>query len=329
MGLMASDPDLAKLIMENRDAFRDMLLEEAAGAPASGVDAIRAHPKFEELKAKLAADPSQVQTVVMGLMASDPDLAKLIMENRDAFRDMLLAEAAGAPAAAAAAPEQAEDLMAKFDTLVKKLGYELTVEQAEAVFKAVVEAKPEDQMMNVLAMVTGFDAKSSLDEAITRANTGPFSSFPPLGDQSHRADFTIGGTVAPGYEPVKAAFAGNFELGLERDSQLCIYHKGERVVDLWGSCNEPGVSTAPAEGYDADTLQIVFSSTKACSSVVMAVAADRGLFKYADKVSQHWPEFAQAGKADMTVADVLRHDGKFTLNLPLLAIPRRVLTDCL
>ena len=41
---------------------------------------------------------------------------------------------------------------------------------------------------------------------------------------------------------------------------------------------------------------------------VFALAADRGLFKYDDKVAQYWPEFAQNGKAGMTIADVLRHD---------------------
>ena len=105
----------------------------------------------------------------------------------------------------------------------------------------------------------------------------------------------IGGSVAPGYEAVKDAFAANFEKGLERDSQLCIYHKGERVVDIWGSSTEDGVSTAPPEGYNGDTLQIVFSSTKACAAVVFAVAVDRGLFTYDTKVATVWPEFAQEG----------------------------------
>ena len=32
------------------------------------------------------------------------------------------------------------------------------------------------------------------------------------------------------------------------------------------------------------------------------------MLDYEDKVAKHWPEFAQNGKADMTIADVLRHD---------------------
>ena len=67
-------------------------------------------------------------------------------------------------------------------------------------------------------------------------------------------------------------------------------------------------STAPESGYDGDTLQIVYSSTKALAAAVFALAADQGLFKYDDTVASIWPEFAQNGKQSMTIADVLRHD---------------------
>jgi CubicO group peptidase (beta-lactamase class C family) len=35
---------------------------------------------------------------------------------------------------------------------------------------------------------------------------------------------------------------------------------------------------------------------------------DRGLLSYSDTVAQHWPEFGRQGKAQITVADVLRHE---------------------
>lgn len=79
-------------------------------------------------------------------------------------------------------------------------------------------------------------------------------------------------------------------------------------MDIYGSTSEGDFSNSPASGYDAETLQIVYSSTKAITSAVMAQAVDRGLLNYDDKVALHWPEFAAAGKQDMTVADVLRHD---------------------
>ncbi len=35
---------------------------------------------------------------------------------------------------------------------------------------------------------------------------------------------------------------------------------------------------------------------------------DRGLLKYDEKVSKYWPEFAQKGKGDLKLADVMRHE---------------------
>ena len=37
------------------------------------------------------------------------------------------------------------------------------------------------------------------------------------------------------------------------------------------------------------------------------MAASRGLIDYDDKVADYWPEFAQAGKADVTVRQLLSH----------------------
>lgn len=117
-------------------------------------------------------------------------------------------------------------------------------------------------------------------------------------------EFTVQGTVARGYESVERAFRDNFAQGLERNSQLCVYKDGKIVVDLCGS----NAALSTTDDYNADTLQIVFSSTKAVTSAVFALAADRGVLNYDDKVSTHWPEFAAGGKDSMTVADVLRHD---------------------
>jgi CubicO group peptidase (beta-lactamase class C family) len=39
------------------------------------------------------------------------------------------------------------------------------------------------------------------------------------------------------------------------------------------------------------------------------MAVEQGRLRYEAKVSEYWPEFAQQGKGDITVADVLRHEG--------------------
>ena len=58
--------------------------------------------------------------------------------------------------------------------------------------------------------------------------------------------------------------------------------------------------------------QMIFSSGKSVMALAIAMLVDKGLLKYDDKVSQHWPEFGQKGKEDLTVADVLRHEAGLT-----------------
>ena len=52
----------------------------------------------------------------------------------------------------------------------------------------------------------------------------------------------------------------------------------------------------------------------------MAMAKDRGLLDYADKISKHWPKFGQEGKEDLTIADLMRHE----CGLPSLTPPPSV-----
>ena len=51
----------------------------------------------------------------------------------------------------------------------------------------------------------------------------------------------------------------------------------------------------------------------------MAMLYDKGLFKYEDKISKHWPEFGQNEKENLQICDVLRHESGlsyFTESLP-------------
>jgi CubicO group peptidase (beta-lactamase class C family) len=50
-----------------------------------------------------------------------------------------------------------------------------------------------------------------------------------------------------------------------------------------------------------------FSTTKGVASTLLHVMVDRGLLDYDDRVATCWPEFAQAGKAKITIRQVLAH----------------------
>jgi CubicO group peptidase (beta-lactamase class C family) len=113
----------------------------------------------------------------------------------------------------------------------------------------------------------------------------------------------IGGDVDEGYGKVADAFRANFASGREVGAALAVYRNGVKVVDLWGGYRD-GLSKAP---WQHDTMVNMFSTTKGVAALAVAVAVSRGLFGYDDKVVDHWPEFGQAGKADVTVRQLLGH----------------------
>lgn len=116
----------------------------------------------------------------------------------------------------------------------------------------------------------------------------------------------IHGEVAPGYEPVREAFAANFEGDeMRRDvgASLSVYRRGKRVVDLWGGWRD----IARTQAWTQDTLVNVWSTTKGVVAAAFAMASDRGLIDYGAPVTRYWPEFAANGKERTTVSHVLSH----------------------
>ncbi len=82
---------------------------------------------------------------------------------------------------------------------------------------------------------------------------------------------------------------------------VTVYHRGQPVVDLWGGIR---VEDQP---WERDTVAMCFSTTKGVASTALHVLADRGLIDYDEPVATYWPEFAQAGKKQVTVRHVLTH----------------------
>ena len=111
----------------------------------------------------------------------------------------------------------------------------------------------------------------------------------------------IEGTVSPEFESVKDLFARQMHTMAERQAQLCVYHRGQRVVDLWADTTGEG-------GYDADSIANVFSSGKSLEAIAVAWLVDRELLQYSHPIIEYWPEFGTNGKAELTVADLMRHE---------------------
>ena len=111
----------------------------------------------------------------------------------------------------------------------------------------------------------------------------------------------IHGCVAEGFESVKAVFAENFEQRCERGGALCVYFRGEKVIDLWAGERYLGVP------WEEDTIVNIYSTTKGLAALGLALLHSRGLLDYDAKVGTYWPEFACNGKEDITVRELLAH----------------------
>ena len=122
---------------------------------------------------------------------------------------------------------------------------------------------------------------------------------------------SLGGSVSNGWEAVREAFLYNFENSEEVGAGVSVYHRGNKVVDLWGG----SFDSDRTQAYTEDTLQLVFSTTKGITAIAVAMCVERGLLSYDEKVSTYWPEFAQHGKGDATVAQLLSHQcGLYTID---------------
>jgi CubicO group peptidase (beta-lactamase class C family) len=131
---------------------------------------------------------------------------------------------------------------------------------------------------------------------------------------SKTAFHPVEGYVSRGFESVRAAFADNFARRGELGGACCAYHRGEKVVDLWGGIR----NKQTGEPWEQDTMVIVFSATKGLAAMTLAIAHSRGWLDYDERVCAYWPEFAQRGKERITVRQLLAHQaGLYALDDPL------------
>jgi len=124
----------------------------------------------------------------------------------------------------------------------------------------------------------------------------------------------VGGSVETGFEPVQEAFAANFERHGEVGAACCVHLHGKRIVDLWGGTTTPGGN----EPYTADTLQMVWSTTKGVVAIAAHMLAQEGKLDFDAPVAEYWPEFAAQGKAKIPVRWLFSHQaGLAAIDRPL------------
>jgi CubicO group peptidase (beta-lactamase class C family) len=112
----------------------------------------------------------------------------------------------------------------------------------------------------------------------------------------------IQGRVAPGFEPVARTLGALLERPRAGGAAVCVYHRGACVVDAWG-----GVRDDAGTPWTAETASLSFSTTKGVMATLVHRLVDQGVLDYDMPIADVWPEFAAAGKAQVTLRQVLSH----------------------
>src|SRR6184192_4299527 len=108
-------------------------------------------------------------------------------------------------------------------------------------------------------------------------------------------------------------FRENFNKLGELGAAVSVWQNGKAIIDLQG-----GFKDARREHpWTSDTLVLIWSATKGLGSAcLLHVLQERGI-ALARRVTEFWPEFAQAGKAGITLAQLLSHQaGLVTVDEP-------------
>jgi CubicO group peptidase (beta-lactamase class C family) len=109
-------------------------------------------------------------------------------------------------------------------------------------------------------------------------------------------------------------FEENFDRLGELGAAVSVWQNGRPLVDLHG-----GFCDATRERrWTADTVVLVWSATKGIGSACVLHALEQQKIELNRRVAEFWPEFAQAGKEEVTLAQLLSHQAG------LCALNRRV-----
>ena len=115
------------------------------------------------------------------------------------------------------------------------------------------------------------------------------------------APLHIAGYCDPAFSRVKQAFTKNIEQRDELGASVSVVYKGETVVDLWGGHQD----IARTKAWEKDTLVCVMSVSKGIASLCLLVLADQKKIALDKPIATYWPNFAQAGKANITIRCLL------------------------
>ena len=104
-------------------------------------------------------------------------------------------------------------------------------------------------------------------------------------------------------ERIAPLFQENFQSLGELGAALSIWQNGEPLLDLRGGFRD----TKRKQPWTEDTIVLVWSATKGIGSTCLLHALQENKIEIDRRVSEFWPEFAQSGKVDVSIAQLVSH----------------------
>jgi CubicO group peptidase (beta-lactamase class C family) len=98
-------------------------------------------------------------------------------------------------------------------------------------------------------------------------------------------------------------FRENFERFGERGASVSVWQNGSLLVDLHGGFRDAGRE----HPWTDDTIVLIWSGTKGIGSACLLHLLQENKIGLERHVAAFWPEFAQAGKEKVTLAQLLSH----------------------
>ena len=104
-------------------------------------------------------------------------------------------------------------------------------------------------------------------------------------------------------ERLEPLFEENFRERGELGAAISIWQRGRPVLDLYGGFRDARRQVP----WTADTLVLFWSATKGLGSACLLHVLQERKITLDRRVCEFWPEFAQAGKGEITLAQLLSH----------------------
>ena len=122
-----------------------------------------------------------------------------------------------------------------------------------------------------------------------------------------QASFAQLGFYEPALEKLMGVISRHIAEGRYPGAQIALARHGQLALSkTFGQASIAG-NKAAAD----DTLWLLFSNTKVITAMGIWALVEDGLLSFSDRIAEHMPEFAQHGKGDITLAQVLSHRAGF------------------